>query len=323
MKKILGIPITLFVIGLLVIGIATAALLNYYGVIKTTVGVQQSITLDGMQCTGTQGGGCTVSDEILETVPGGEEFCFLHKIRNDASVDIEVSFETTSNEQITTTIYTVPEETTLTFEDKDPNTWVVIPGGKYAVLTFDPVNPSFKGTLTTNGLVGDYALIYYPDQEDRFDPAKWNGAGGLVIATFTGDVTNMVIDLELNMNLPNTGDWNINPVPDYCFEHNGFDSYDHCKGAKLWIVKTSDLSSGTSLPLINWNPTEWLFEEDLITYSDCDEPVPVFAVDMITGAPITTLNTKTRTTTPILICYDFDVAIMFGEYTITTNIAPI
>jgi hypothetical protein len=68
------------------------------------------------------------------------------------------------------------------------------------------------------------------------------------------------------MNLPTSPDWNINPSPDYCSNNNNFDSYAHCSGAKLWIVPTSDLTSG-ALPLTAWNPTTYLFETDLVTYS--------------------------------------------------------
>jgi hypothetical protein len=160
----------------------------------------------------------------------------------------------------------------LRLENKDPTTWVANTGdGIYADLTFDVVGPTFKGTLTTHNLQNiDYALIYYPDQDPRF--SVWGGTGGKVIATFNSNVAGLAIDTELGMNLPNTGDWNIAPSPDYCLNHNGFDSYAHCKGAKIWIVPKSDLTSDDSLPLDAWNPTTYLFETDLITYVDSDLP---------------------------------------------------
>jgi hypothetical protein len=163
------------------------------------------------------------------------------------------------------------DPTTLYLCKKDTTTWQCIETGIYrATLTFDPISPTFKGTLTTWGL-GDstnYALIYKPDKANRF--VDWNGAGGIVIATFTGaqSKVGLAIDKDLEMNLPNTGDWNINPSPDYCLKHNTFDSYVHCKGAKLWIVPTSDLTDDSKLPLDAWTPSTYLFEEDLITYLD-------------------------------------------------------
>jgi hypothetical protein len=161
-------------------------------------------------------------------------------------------------------------DTTLRLENKDTD-WKVISDGIYADLTFGTVGPKFTGTLTTHGLTAekDYALIYYPDKAaDRFN--KWDGAGGVVITTWHGNAAGP-IDKDLGINLPNTGDWNIIADPDYCLNHNGFDSYAHCRGAKIWIVPTADLTSG-ALPLTAWNPTTYLFETDLITYLDSDLP---------------------------------------------------
>ena len=126
------------------------------------------------------------------------------------------------------------------------------------------------------------------------------------------------------MNLPSSLDWNINPSPDYCDDHNGFDDYDHCKGAKIWIVPRSDLTDGNLLPLKNWIPSSYLFETDLITYSDCSfEGGLPDAVDMVKGEePIDSLDTKSKTTTPMLVCYDFDVMIAPGTYIIETKVLP-
>jgi len=158
--------------------------------------------------------------------------------------------------------------TILTLENKNPTTWAIIGGdGISATLTFGTVGPTFKGTLTTSGLGGstDYALIYYPDQAAaRFN--IWGGAGGVVIATWQGNANNLVINNNLVPNLPIPADWNVNPVPNYCNNANGYDSYAHCTGAKIWIVKVADLTGG-NLPLANWNPNAWLFETDLITYT--------------------------------------------------------
>jgi len=167
----------------------------------------------------------------------------------------------------TATVYcTKPSDctmTTLNLENKDAS-WQVIGGdGISATLTFGTVGPKFTGTLTTSGLQAkDYALIYYPDQATRF--TNWGGAGGVVIAIWNGNANNLAIDNNLVPNLPIPADWNVNPVPNYCNNNNGFDSYAHCSGAKIWIVPTSDLSS---LPLTAWNPTTYLFETDLVTYT--------------------------------------------------------
>jgi len=308
--KILGKSIPILVLVLLGLGVVSAALLPFFGKIVTTANVEQAVTLIG-----------STEHTIPELAPGGEEFCYLHKIKNDASVDIEVGFETTPlYEGVTTGIYEVPETTILGLCSKNTNDWQCN-NDMTATLEFDTVNPTFKGTLTTTGLANvDYALIYYPDKEDRFDPNKWNGDGGKVIATWNGNAAGLVIDVDLGMNLPNTGDWNINPSPDYCLNHNGFDSYAHCKGAKLWIVPVSDLTGDNNLPLDAWNPTTYLFETDLVVYSDCNLDPQDFPVDMVKTGPITTLTTKTKSLTPMLVCYGFDVKIAPGMYIITTKI---
>ena len=315
----------MFGLPLLAVALVSAALLSYFGIITINADIEQSVIIDGK----TE----AIIHEIPQVAPGGESFCFLHKVKNYASIDIPVSLNTTCTSTagdtsgvcggVESKVYEVPETTTLHLESKDPTTWTVN-GSMKADLTYDPVNPTFKGTLTTSGLNAvEYALIYYPDQEDRFASDKWNGAGGIVIATFTDDVTGLSIEKDLGINLPNTGDWNINPSPDYCDNHNGFDDYAHCKGAKIWIVPTSDLDSG-NLPLKVWNPSSYLFETDLITYSDCTFPAGLpDAVDMVKGSSIDSLNTESKTTTPMLVCYDFDVMIAPGTYTIETQVLPV
>lgn len=313
--------VAIVLLSLLTIGVS-AVLVQYFGRIVTTAEVEQAVKLVGSE-----------EHLIPESAPGGESFCFLHKLKNDASVDIDVDFEMECSKDgqpdncggITKAVYEVPEKETLTLENKD-NNWNVIADNTYATLEFDPVNPTLDYTLTVVGLQTEteYALIYYADDDPRF--SNWGGDNpGAVIEIFTTDTNgdyNSVNSVDLGMNIPSLPDWNINPIPDYCDLHNGIDDYDHCKGAKSWIVKTSDLTNGNSLPLKGWNPNSYLFETDLITYLDCDEEIENFVVDMEKGNIITTLITKSRTLTPILICYGFDVAIASGTYVITTDIIP-
>ena len=292
----------------------SAALLTYYGQITTTIDVSQSILLDGQDYTST------ITHAIPETAPGGEEFCFKHTLTNQMSVLGEVEFSTNEIAGITIGIYSIPETTTLELTSKDSN-WEATTDMK-ATLTFKTSNPTFEGTLTTTGLEDEeYALIYYPDQTDRFASDKWNGNGGVVIATFTDDQTDLVIDAELDTNLPLTTDWNVNPDPDYC--NNGFDDYEHCRGAKIWIVETDDLTGG-NLPLVNWNPTAWLFETDLVMYFDCDEQtesgisrLASFYKEEPAQNPF---EIDSKTTESFLICYDFAQNIAPGQYTITTMV---
>ena len=302
----------------------SAALLTMYGQIVTTAIVQQSILLDGKNCDADYNQ-CIISSVIPEGAPGGEEFCFKHTLENQMSVEGTVNLETTilpDGVGITTGIYSIPETTTLELTSKDSG-WKATIDMK-ATLTFKTSNPKFEGTLTTTGLENEqYALIYYPDQEDRFDPTKWNGNGGVVIATFTDDQTDLVIDAELDTNLPLTTDWNVNPDPDYCDNHNSFDDYAHCRGAKIWIVPTSDLTGTNSLPLTVWNPTTYLFETDLVMYFDCDlqtESEISRVASLYKGVLSTPLTIPSKTTENFLVCYAFEQNIAPRTYTITTTV---
>lgn len=309
-KKLLmfGIPIFALVL-------VSAAVLSYFGLFSLNLTVDPAIKVDGQIAP-------VFDHEIPEEAPGGEVFCFLHKVENKASIPMSLELEILgSHNGVDIAMYNVPETTTLEFCEKDGD-WKCLTSGATATLTFDTVNPRFVGTLTTTGLADEgYALIYYPDQEDRFDPLNWNGDGGQVIHTWTGNYDG-AIDTDLGRNLPHSDDWNINPSPNYCNLANGFDDYEHCRGAKLWIVKTSDLTDGDKLPLVNWNPTGWLFETDLITYSDCDfytDYVVDFTVDR--EGPINFLATQSHTMTPMLICYDFNEMVT-GTFDVDTKLVP-
>jgi len=317
---------TFGLIGLFALAFVSAGLLSYFGLFTFSATINPAISVDGKLAP-------SISHDMPEEAPGGESFCWLHKVQNDASIDIDLSLVTTPevHKGVTVGMYGVPETTTLELTSKDDD-WKATSAMKATVI-FDTVNPNFVGTLTTTGLVAstNYALIYYPDNEDRFASDKWNGDGGQVIDIFTTDGTGNYddsFDVDLARNLPHSDDWNINPSPNYCDLHNGFDDYEHCRGAKLWIVPVSDLTSDGEeydLPLTTWNPTAWLFETDLITYSDCDfdaglPKVVDFTVDRI--GPNSVLETKSHTMTPMLICYDFD-EMAYGEFNIESKLLPV
>lgn len=324
MKKkvlILGVALMLAAIGV------SAALLVYYGRVLTTVTVEQSIQLEGpqgwMSCTPGYAE-CTTSDEVSEPAPGGERFCFKHKLRNRMSIEGEIAFGTSyspDGEGISTTYYDVAEKTTILLENKNIDTWVAIEDTTKAELTYDTVNPIFDFTLNTSGLQSEteYVLLYYADYDPRFD--KWGGDNpGALVATFTSDVAGnayVTNNIELNMNLPTEPDWNINPDPDYCDLHNGFDDYDHCQGAKFWIVPKSDYVEGK---VANWNPSAFLFETDLGVYFDCDLSADYYLSYLDSLNEIQGMTLASGEEKDFLICHDFDAKIMPGTYTIETRI---
>ena len=165
-------------------------------------------------------------------------------------------------------------DASVTLENKDTTTWEVLTeDGTSATVQYNESGEEFTYSIEATGLEGNecYYLIYYADRPDRFNETQWGGDNpGAYIDDFSttacGEILYTEGSTELNMNLPHPNDWNIDPDPDYCDENNGFDNYDNCCGAKLWLVTCDDYEDGT---VINWgNAGMWLFETDLIWYND-------------------------------------------------------
>jgi len=310
--NLFGKEISVFVISLFAIALVSASVLQYFGMFTFIADINPTIKVDGKAEP-------IISHEIPEEAPGGESFCFLHKVENKASIPIDLVLDTKGDEPgdgILVKMYGVPETTTLDLCYKDTSNWACT-GSKRAILTFDTVNPTFAYELDATALpANQYSLIYYPDKNAAKD---WNAENIVVIDTFEG---NSIVsgDVDLGINLPNTGDYNINPSPNYCNNNNGFDAYDHCRGGKIWIVLTEDI---TGKKLNKWNPANWLFETDLITYSDCDlytKNVVDFTVDkeVLTDG---VLETQSQTMTPMLICYYFN-EMAYGIFNISSELVP-
>ena len=145
--------------------------------------------------------------------------------------------------------YTVQPALTLDLYEKDPSDWSKVIDGAWGELKYYPCGFTFDFVFNGHGLVSgwDYTLIYYPD--------PWPGTGliclGSGIADGSGDVS---FAASVNTgDLPAIGDDNY---PD---------------GAKIWLVLSDDIDCGVSFKNV-WNPTEYLFENNLITFDDVDVP---------------------------------------------------
>ncbi|MCK4734578.1 MAG: hypothetical protein KAT65_19135, partial [Methanophagales archaeon] len=159
-------------------------------------------------------------------------------------------------------------------ENKDPGDWQPIIDEMSGILGYNPSGPTFDFFFYGQGLelITDYSLIYYADYNRTSSPHLWGGDNpGALIATGTsndqGEI-HLADSKELGMDLPCSPDWNINPDPDYCDNHNEFDDYDHCSGAKIWLVLSDDYDGIDTMT--GWNPTKYLFETDLIWYDDTE-----------------------------------------------------
>lgn len=131
--------------------------------------------------------------------------------------------------------------------EKDPTTWEIVDGEARGKMKYNISGPEFDFVFNGHGLEPEleYTLIYYPD--------PWPGYGLIVLGEGMSDLDgNVHIKNIVNTgNMPSETDENY---PD---------------GAKIWLVLTNDVDT-TAQSMIGWNPTEYLFEYDLITFEDTD-----------------------------------------------------
>lgn len=115
--------------------------------------------------------------------------------------------------------------------EKNPTDWTIVPDGAWGKLSY------LKSKFVFNGHELEpetsYTLIYYPD--------PWNGAEGYSFGSAIAD---------------EYGDVHI--AGEFTLTHSPSDL--NTAGSKIWLVLTSDWNNGMTA----WNPTEYLFEYELI-----------------------------------------------------------
>jgi len=212
-----------------------------------------------------------------------------------------------------------PYDESLILENKDSNWDAITDDSITATVQYSTVGEEFAWKVTGAAVADtEYVLIYYADKSDRF--TNWGGDNpGALIGTFTTDSTGAFgVDAygytELNMCLPSPNDANID-------EYDYTDEYGIAHGAKLWIVPSSDY---TEPALTAWNPTTYLFETALITYTDCgDYPgaeeidTATFSIDDIfnydvASVPIMVINATNAGAVDITLAYNTDVLTVTG-----------
>jgi hypothetical protein len=137
--------------------------------------------------------------------------------------------------------------------EKDPATFQPVPGGAWGKLVYTRSGASFdfvfNGHKLDTGIA--YTLIYYPD------PWPGNGAEclGHAVANTNGDVH--IQGRRNTGSLPVATDLNANPETT---------TEPPQTGAKIWLVLSTDINCSSKM-MVNYHPTEYLFEMRLITYS--------------------------------------------------------
>jgi len=248
MKKFNKKTLSFVFISVLALTLVSAGIMAYYGQTATTVTVNQSIvfTVDGDVSTGErymENVTCKVGETCLGENP--------YRITNNGDSDRTVALITSGNTNGINVSYVGQVE----LSTKNTTTWKET-SEKKATVTHTLVGDRFETEVISDGNLSGYVLVYAMDKDERFD----NFASVVLVKTVDGD-------------LPYSSDWNANANPGYCGGENTFDSYDHCKGAKLWIVEESDLGTpdGEGVSPLSWdNMADYLYETDLIQYFDND-----------------------------------------------------
>jgi len=217
----------------------------------------------------------------------------------------------------------MPGLTTLVLENKKPSTWEPIIDDIQAILTFNPCCPEFTYEIEVHATPGivEYSLVYYADQQGRF--VNWGGDPLLEIFTFTTDTNGDYYgsgSVNLAQYFPVDGDWNIGPDAHY----KATDSYEHAKGAKLWIVPTADISGIIANTI--WNPDQYLFETDLVFYFDCSLELPSWFGEVYPIEDLDDIGSDYLIESKESVCLITQICLNWaaypGQYTATTTVSP-
>lgn len=126
--------------------------------------------------------------------------------------------------------------------EKNPDTWEIVDGGAWGKMKYNLSGSTFDFVFNGHGLEPGYSytLIYYPD--------PWPGTGLICLGAGTANRGGKV---HIGQSV-DTGDLPAD------FDQN------YPVGAKIWLVLSDDVNCG--MQMTGWNPTEYLFEYDLITF---------------------------------------------------------
>lgn len=152
------------------------------------------------------------------------------------------------------------------YEKVPSGEWPILDGGAWGKMKYNLEGPEFCFVFNGHGLEPntDYSLIYYAD------PWPGNGLTGLAGALIASGTTNRGGNIhlggceDLETDLPHSDDANASFTSPPCAGYP-------CPGAKIWLVLSDDYHA-TQPKMIAWNPADYLFEYELISYTDTDAP---------------------------------------------------
>jgi hypothetical protein len=157
------------------------------------------------------------------------------------------------------------EKTPLQNTGQPVGPWPIVPNGAWGSMSYNLWGPKFDFLFHGRRLVpgGQYTLIYYPDPWPGEDliclgSGMANGGGNLLIKGRQAIGTNLPAKYDANWTPCGKGD------PAACLSG--------AVGAKIWLVLSSDADcegdKDEQIPpqMTSWNPTEYLFEYNLINF---------------------------------------------------------
>ena len=129
--------------------------------------------------------------------------------------------------------------------EKDAD-WNIVEEGAWGKMKYNLAGPEFDFVFNGHGLEPntEYTLIYYPD--------PWPGNNLTCLGSGT-------VCEEGNVHIKGSVDTGDLPIVG-----------DENAGAKIWLVLSDDVDCDAQT-MVGWDPTEYLFEYDLITFEDTDE----------------------------------------------------
>jgi hypothetical protein len=121
--------------------------------------------------------------------------------------------------------------------------WDIVEGGAWGKMKYNLSGATFDFVFNGHGLEPGtvYTLIYYSD--------PWPGAGLICLGSGT-------VNEEGNIHIAESVDTGNLPAED-----------DANEGAKIWLVLSDDVDCENA-EMTGWTPTEYLFEGELITFTE-------------------------------------------------------
>jgi hypothetical protein len=283
----------------LLIGIASAALIPYFGQVKMTATVKQAVLLDGKDINNMP-----ITEKA--NVSGGESFCRYHWLKSQTSVPVALTFETSQIDGITVSYYKFGDLSLGpgNFSYRDPNVHYVssvvlsIKDG-VAVWTIDLDGALISGHWST----GTQLLVVTPEKIYSFGISP-GAASQPVYKEYISGAWSLPLPVPTGMEA--TG--NVN------YEHFVLKIPLNYLVGGMWAINIEASWAGHTGSWWARYPTNWG------GWYDFENVVDIYSLATVQLVLPFTLEPGERL--DFVICYSFDLLIPAGTYDIYTTVKP-